>query len=283
MLGLEHQMMRSVDCGTVCRLDPEQPWPSVVKHLRIGHCCAIARAALLSMRNPMNVDPKAFWEDKILTWEKGRYAAPAKSGNILERIADASSRSLRYRLQIAVELLTPHVKGKSILEVGCGSGLIAQQFIDAGAVSFHGIDIAENAIINANRLKKEEGWSDRITFAIGTVNTMPPVTQDIVLSLGVLDWLTDEELAVLFERQGRADFLHAIAEKRNSVSQYLHRAYVQVSYGHRTGGYRPRYFTADSIAGLAARHRPGPFYAFRNPKLSFGALISSLPVGNKIQ
>jgi SAM-dependent methyltransferase len=230
----------------------------------------------------MSTDPKKFWEDKILTWEVGRYEPRKAKGNVLERLADASSRSLRYRIQIGVELLREHVKGKSVLEVGCGSGLVAQRFIDAGATRYVGFDIAENAIVNANKLKAEQGWSDRISFHVGTIDQMPAVKEDVVFSLGVLDWLTDAELETLFARQGQAHFLHAIAEKRVSLSQYAHRAYVHVSYGHKTGTYRPRYFTAAQIARLAAKHRKGSYYAFRNPKLSFGALISSFPIGDKI-
>lgn len=230
----------------------------------------------------MSVDPKAFWEQKILTWEEGRYEPRKARGGILERIADASSRSLRFRIKVGVELIEPYIKGRSVLEIGCGSGLIAQRFIDLGATSYVGIDIAESAIAIANKRKAEQGWSDRITFKVDTVRDMPRVEQDVVFSLGVLDWLTDAELATMFEKQGKADFLHAIAEKRNSLSQFAHRAYVHVSYGHKTGAYVPRYFPASFIAGLAARHRSGPFYAYRDPRLSFGALISSFPIGDKI-
>jgi SAM-dependent methyltransferase len=230
----------------------------------------------------MSIDPKAFWEEKILTWESGRYDRKQATGGLLEKIADASSSSLRYRIKVGVDLLAPHIKGKSVLEIGCGSGLIAQPLIDAGAVRYVGVDIAENAITIARKKQAELNWSDRISFKVGTVRDMPPVAEDVVVSLGVLDWLTDEELAVMFERQGRADFLHAIAERRNSLAQLAHRAYVQVSYGYRTGVYRPRYFPAKAIADFAARQRPGPFYAFRDPRLSFGALISSLPIGDRI-
>lgn len=230
----------------------------------------------------MSTDPKAFWEEKILTWEEGRYEPRKSKGGLLERIADASSRSLRYRIKAAVDLLEPHVKGKSILEIGCGSGLVAQRFIDLGASRYEGIDIAESAIAIAKQRQRERGWSDRISFRVDTVASMSPVGAEIAFSLGVLDWLTDQELETMFEKQGKAHFLHAIAEKRFSLSQFAHRAYVQVAYGHRTGSYRPRYFRAAEIARMAARHRPGPFYAFRDSRLSFGALISTYPIGPEI-
>lgn len=230
----------------------------------------------------MSVDPKDFWEKKILTWEEGRYEPRKAKGGLMERIADASSMSLRYRIRVAVELLEPHIKGRSVLEIGCGSGLIAQRLIEAGASRYVGIDIAEAAIKIANQRKAEQGWSERISFRVDTVRDMPAVTEDVVLSLGVLDWLTDDELETMFAKQGKADFLHAIAEQRVSVQQMLHKAYVHLSYGHRTGAYKPRYFPAATIARMAAKHRGGPFYAFRDRRLSFGALISTLPIGDRI-
>lgn len=231
----------------------------------------------------MQVDPKKFWEDKILTWEEGRYEPRKSKGGFLERIADASSGSLRYRIKVSVDLIEPHIKDKSVLEIGCGSGLLAQRFIDLGARSFLGIDIAEKAIALASQRHREQNWSDRITFKVDAVRNMSPIAEDVVFSLGVLDWLADEELDTMFLKQGKADFLHAIAEKRYSVSQYAHRAYVQLAYGYRTGAYRPRYFSAADIARFAVKYRSGPFYAFRNPRLSFGALISSLPIGPRIE
>jgi hypothetical protein len=72
-----------------------------------------------------SIDSKQFWEDKILTWEDGRYGEEVKAGSWLERIANRASGSLRFRLTITKELLASHVKGKHIVELGCGSGFLA--------------------------------------------------------------------------------------------------------------------------------------------------------------
>lgn len=231
----------------------------------------------------MGTDPKKFWESKILAWERGRYTPrQVESVSFMERIADLSSMSLRYRIRISVELLKPFLSGRSILEVGCGSGIIAADLLEAGASRYHGIDIAATAIAAAARRKQQHGWDDRITFEEASVISMRDVEHDVVLSLGVLDWLTDEEHVILFCKQGRADYLHAIAEKRLSLQQMIHRAYVHFAYGHRTQGYKPRYLSAVAIARIAARHGKPEAFAFRHPRLSFGALVSSLPIGDRI-
>jgi SAM-dependent methyltransferase len=226
----------------------------------------------------MVVDPKQFWESKILAWERGRYGKPDHPMGLLEWIADRSSMSLRYRVAVTPELLRPFLTNKRVVELGCGSGLLAGTFIEYGAKSYLGVDIAEPAIEKA---RETYHGQDQIEFAVSDITTLPQISADLVVSLGLLDWLTDEEIADVFLKSGSADFLHAIAERRRGVQQWLHRSYVQLAYGYRTTSYRPRYFDYDQIKRLATVADNRPVYIFRSWRLSFGALISSLPISEE--
>jgi SAM-dependent methyltransferase len=225
----------------------------------------------------MAVDPKQFWEAKLLAWEEGRYGRPDRPRGLLEWIANRSSMSLRFRVAITPELLRPYLAGKRVLELGCGSGIIAGKLIEHGAASYLGIDIAESAIEKA---RSRHGNDARMQFQVGNVADLPPLSVDLIVSLGLFDWLTDDEIAAVFRQSGKADFLHAIAERRPGLQQWLHRSYVQLAYGYRTDSYRPRYFTCDHIKSLAEVRQP--LHVYRSWRLSFGALISSLPIGPKI-
>jgi SAM-dependent methyltransferase len=228
------------------------------------------------MASDMTVSPKQFWEVKILSWEEGRYKNPGERVGFVERIANRVSDSLRFRIAITPELLKPHLPGKRVVELGCGSGLLAPRFMAYGAKSYLGIDIAERAIAEARRQFVHGGSAMR--FEVGDVGTMGPLDADLIVSLGLLDWLTDAEIATMFENSGGADVFHAIAEKRNHIHQYIHRFYVYLAYAHRTGCYRPRYLTCRHIQQLADQVVPRPLYVYRDKRLSFGALISTLPI-----
>jgi SAM-dependent methyltransferase len=226
----------------------------------------------------MTTDPKAFWEQKILRWEADRYGAGSADAPFLEKLARRASRSLRARLAIAAELLRPHVAGKRVVELGCGSGLLTDGLIEAGAASYRGYDIAESAIAAARARAQASPHADRVAYDVADVGALPPLQADVVFSLGLFDWLTTEQIEAVFRAGGDSDYLHAIAEKRVSLSQYVHRAYVYVSYGHRTGAYVPRYFRVAELEAAAARHNRRPMNVFRTPALSFGALLTTLPV-----
>ena len=222
------------------------------------------------------IDPQQFWEDKILRWEADRYGQGSAQSSWLERVASRLSGSLRARLALAESVLRPHVAGRRVVELGCGSGLLAEPLVEAGAASYLGIDIAQSAIARARERSRSARGASRITFEQGDVASLPPLAADVVFSLGLFDWLTPPEIDAVFAAGRGADYLHAIAEKRRSPSRYLHRLYVFLSYGHRTGAYVPRYFDVAELQAAAARHDPRPMRVFRSPLLSFGALVTTL-------
>src|SRR5207245_11269297 len=116
----------------------------------------------------------------------------------------------------------------------------------------------------------------RMQFQVSNVADLPSLSADLIVSLGLFDWLTDDEIAAVFRQSGKADFLHAIAERRPGIQQWLHRSYVQLAYGYRTDRYRPRYFSCDDIKALADANGHTALYVYRHWLLSFGAMISSL-------
>lgn len=218
-----------------------------------------------------------FWEGKILQWEAGRYGRVSGAQPLLERAANRLSASLRFRLFITGELLAPFVAGKSVLELGCGSGLLAPRIMAAGAASYLGVDFAAAAIGNARRLAAAAGLSGAARFQQGAADGPDIAASQIVFSLGLFDWLDDEEIARVFARHPKSDFLHAISEPR-SLGRLAHRVYCRLAYGFRTKGYVPRYQGAERIAGIYRRYGAKPVYVYRHKKLGFGALVTTLPV-----
>lgn len=225
-----------------------------------------------------SVDPKKFWEEKIIAWEDGRYGDKAAGRPLLERLADHASASLRFRLAITKKLLAPHVGGKNIVELGCGSGLLAGDLIALGAAGYRGYDISSNAVARARELAAEQGLGDKVRFEVCPVGNLPLLNADIIFSLGLLDWLDDAALEKVFEAGGKTEYLHAISEKRANPSQCLHRIYVFLAYGWRTGGYVPKYHSVAEIEALAKAHNQSRVHVYRNPCLNFSALISTLPL-----
>jgi SAM-dependent methyltransferase len=224
------------------------------------------------------VDPQKFWDEKITGWEDGRYDEMRPSATLLEKIANWSSASLRFRMAVTRTLLEPHVKGRKIVELGCGSGSLARDFLACGASAYQGYDISPIAIDRARTLAREQQLGSMAQFDVGAISELPRFDADIVVSLGLFDWLSDEDLRRVFELSGNADFHHAISEKRVSITQALHRLYVHIAYGYRTGGYVPRYFAANQIEDLARPFNDKTVRVFRDSRLSFGAFLTTLPV-----
>jgi 2-polyprenyl-6-hydroxyphenyl methylase/3-demethylubiquinone-9 3-methyltransferase len=81
------------------------------------------------------------------------------------------------------------VKGKSFLDVGCGSGLFALAALRLGAAHVHAIDIDENSVAATSRVLERYASSGRWHVERASVLELPatfPKNFDVVYSWGVL-------------------------------------------------------------------------------------------------
>lgn len=224
----------------------------------------------------MQIDKKEFWEKKIVDWENARYLGEVKEQNFIERWVRKGGGSVWQRLQLAQDILRPYLAGKIVLDLGCGSGWLFKLLADSQARSFIGIDLAESAIRNGEALSRRFGYADRVSFLVGNAVQIAFPHFDIAVSLGLFDWLSDSEIDILLEKIRGRQFLIAVAEKSNSMAQMLHRLYVFLAYGHKTGRYVPRYFSMGEIFSRLSRHGFKNLKVVRNKKMSFGAFVHNL-------
>ena len=226
----------------------------------------------------MNIDKKKFWEDKIIGWEDLRYNKKNENFNLFEKTVDKTNNTLIFRLNFIFKILQPLIRNKDIIELGCGSGFLANKFIENGAKSYTGYDISEKAIIRAKELIKKTPSKNKINFYAKPIMELEKLNADYVFSLGLTDWLTDEEIDHMFNISSQSENIHSISEKRLSISRLLHQLYVYISYGYKSNGYVPRYFDCNKIAKKMTLHTKKKTYFFRNKTLSFGMFISTIPL-----
>jgi len=91
----------------------------------------------------------------------------------------------------------PEVKGKSVLDAGCGTGIFSIIFARNGAARVLGIDISEGSLNTARRLKERFGL-ERVEFQKGDMLNLPfaPGTFDVVWAWGTVHHTTDPFLAI---------------------------------------------------------------------------------------
>ena len=107
------------------------------------------------VRDHFHDDAKRF--DAIYDEKKGVFA----------RFIDNYWRGVvQKRLELNVEKLKPFA-GKTILDVGCGSGRFCIAFAQNGAEKVIGVDFAPAMIEIANKLAAEAGVADICEFRVG--------------------------------------------------------------------------------------------------------------------
>ena len=117
----------------------------------------------LKVKDHFHNDAERF--DAIYEKEKGPFA----------RFVDDHWRGVvQKRLEVNVAKLQP-LKGKSVLDVGCGSGRFCFEYAKNGATRVLGVDFAPGMIEIANRLAKEFAVENQCEFRVGT---FPKIVND---------------------------------------------------------------------------------------------------------
>jgi SAM-dependent methyltransferase len=220
-------------------------------------------------------DRAKYWNDRILHWEAGRYDGETTTAiGFGELLAGVLSLPTRNRLRTAAALLTPFVAGRSVLEIGCGTGRLAALLRNAGCRSYLGIDHSDVAIKAARLRHGARSSAAEFDFDVRPATAIRDIDFDIVVSLGVLDWLRDEELQELFREQHPREFFHSFSERQFSLMQIGHRACRAIDALIAPNAVRPRYLTATHLMKSMPNNHP-PVMFYRDAKFRFATFMSS--------
>ena len=180
----------------------------------------------------------AFWDGKIAAWEASRYS--------LLSLFNPFSWTVRNRLNAAQRLVRGKFKRhRQILDLGCGSGLLAGAVLGDAERSYLGVDFSHAAIKKARA--RFAGQAGRIRFEQADVLEGPARGAPLIIFLGLLDWLDEPEVEVLFGKLKAETLCFSFTEADSGPAGLLYRQYRRYS----DGAYRARNFPLARIKAAA--------------------------------
>jgi len=190
-----------------------------------------------------------YWKEHLLSWEASAYYKdiPHKA-KLWDRLSTIFRGDAMYvRMNAALELLGPHLAGKTVLDVGCASGRFAFQLLDAGAAKVFGVDISPEAIQIADAHRVQAGLEGRLDFSVAdVVHPDPPLPKsDLVTALGVIEYF-DPEIMSAFLSNLRTKYFFLdfpdTARRTQFPTWQLRQVYIRVNRLPGVYLYRPEEF-----------------------------------------
>jgi cyclopropane fatty-acyl-phospholipid synthase-like methyltransferase len=198
-----------------------------------------------------------YWQEHVLSWEAGAYYKDRRTRpSLWDRMsAIFRGRAMYVRMDAALQLVSPHLSGRHVLDVGCGSGRFAFELLAAGAERVVGIDVSPAAIEAADARRRQSPSADRLEFRVMDVTLpdvrLPPV--DLITALGVIEYFDAPELSALLgsfdTRYFLIDFPDFEGRRRNRLTWYLRQVYLRVN--RCPGVYL---YSQDEFRRMAAEH-----------------------------
>jgi SAM-dependent methyltransferase len=100
-------------------------------------------------------------------------------------------RSMRLRFELTIGGCNP-IKGRSVLDVGCGPGHYGIELARGGADSVTGLDFAEGMLAIGRASARHAGVEERCRFESGDFLTwQAPGKFDYVIAMGFMDYIAD--------------------------------------------------------------------------------------------
>lgn len=177
-----------------------------------------------------------YWQKHLPSWEASAYRKDAgERANWWDRLSTLCRGDKMYvRMSTALELLRPHLAGKTVLDAGCASGRFAFQLHEAGAARVFGVDTSSAAVGRALERRANAGLSEELEFRVGDlihpVEPLPVV--DIVTALGVIEYFSPEAMSTFL---GSIRARHILLDfpdlrRRNEFpTWFLRQVYVRVN------------------------------------------------------
>jgi SAM-dependent methyltransferase len=218
-----------------------------------------------------------YWKEHLLSWEASAYYkdTPHKA-NLWDRLSTLFRGDAMYvRMNAALELLKPHIAGKTVLDVGCASGRFAFQLLDAGAAKVYGVDVSPDAIQIANTHRSQAGLEERLDFSVtDIIHPGEPLPQsDLVTALGVIEYFDSQTMsAFLGNLQTKYFFLDFpdTARRKQFPTWQLRQVYIRVNKLPGVYLYRPEEFIklAEPLGfkDIWVAQRDGFYYITNLPK-----------------
>src|SRR6266704_4346998 len=98
-----------------------------------------------------------------------------------DRCCKYKSKGLTASSEVLLGLITESgLVGKTVLDIGCGTGFFALETLRQGASSCMGVDLSSAAIHEANEFAKESGLQDRGRFDVADAATTRQPASDVV-------------------------------------------------------------------------------------------------------